>query len=196
MFSPGRFCWPPIWAVCVPGAPLSSTSVALAAPRPATPSTRTLLYSRIKTVPGGNFVPKFITQSCTGPHGGLRGDAHCPAALALGLFAFLSLSPARFIATTPLVHAPASVYWRVGARLELRDFRITHLRVALPMRPSPWRILASGLFATISAKLLVVRASRNFGYRKLQEPYIRPASLLGDDAFPFSVFVLRNHLLR
>lgn len=48
--------------------PLSSTSV-LAARCGATLSTRTLLYSRIKTrVPGrerrGNFVPKFITRSC------------------------------------------------------------------------------------------------------------------------------------
>lgn len=57
---------PPIWAIRVHRAPLSSTSV-VAAPQPATPSTRTLLYSRIKTGPGGNFVPKFITQSCTVP---------------------------------------------------------------------------------------------------------------------------------
>lgn len=122
---------PPIWAGrpgphCLRGAQSRRSR----GPR-ATPSTRTLLYSRIKTGPGGNFVPKFITQSCNrapsrpSSTGSLSSEAaglrtqqrerssrpsRCARSLSR-LVRFFITKLARFIATTR--SAPSRrVYWR------------------------------------------------------------------------------------
>lgn len=66
---------PPIWAVCVHGAPIVCGRAlhSLRCAQRATLSTRTLFYPRVKTGPPrprgsarqGNFVPKFITRLAT-----------------------------------------------------------------------------------------------------------------------------------
>lgn len=92
--------------------PLSSMSV-LAARCSATLSTRTLLYSRIKTrVPDrehrGNFVPKFITRSCCGS----RGWTSLPGARTLLTFLAPSLRA--------LLRRPAHTRTRVSVFIGLR----------------------------------------------------------------------------
>lgn len=101
-----------------------------AAPRLATPSTRTLLYSRIKTGPGGNFVPKFITQSCTGPHEGpaRRSPSRCARER---LVRFFITKLARFIATT---RDAARAALRGPCLLARRAHRATRLSNYAPAR--------------------------------------------------------------